>query len=386
MDTSQTVAPVRRRTGVALAASALVMVVAACGGASSASPAASTAATPAATTEASAAASDAASSAPSLEAGSINLGIAYWDTRTYAFQLMNKGAQAVAAADPAIDLKAAAPDAGDPAKLLPMFQALAQTQTDGIVLQALAADPFYRPVLATTQAGTPVVAIDAPPPADAGVDLFITNDNVALGKMLADEILKSIPAGTKGEIVIGTNGPSVPPLQARVQGMTDAIKAARPEITVTEPISTYGTSGSPQENYTAWDGILKTHPDALAYLAPGAQDAVSMALVQQRGNLKFLAGGMDLEPPAIEAVQNGYVTALVSPEHWLKGYIATKILADHAENGTAIPKCTWDTGGLVVNSANIADIAARQATDESMATAMTPIGDEQIANQSTYCK
>jgi ABC-type sugar transport system substrate-binding protein len=318
--------------------------------------------------------------------GSVKLGIAYWDTRTYAFQLMNKGAEAVAAADPAIDLKAAAPDAGDPAKLLPMFQALAQTQTDGIVLQALAADPFYRPVLQTTQAGTPVVAIDAPPPANAGVDLFITNDNVGLGKMLAEEILKSIPAGTKGEIVIGTNGPSVPPLQMRVQGMSDYITAQRPEITVVGPLSTYGTTGSPQENYTAWDGILKTHPDALAYLAPGAQDAVSMALVQQRSNIKFLGGGMDLEPGAIEAVQKGYVTALVSPEHWLKGYIATTILADHAEKGVEIPKCTWDTGGLVVNSSNIEEIAARQASDAAMAAAMAPIGDEQIANQSKYCK
>ena len=93
------------------------------------------------------------SAAPSLEAGSIKLGIAYWDTRTYAFQLMLKGAEAVAAADPAIDLAAAAPDAGDPAKLLPMFQAMAQTQTDGIVLQALAADPFYRPVKETVDCG-----------------------------------------------------------------------------------------------------------------------------------------------------------------------------------------------------------------------------------------
>ncbi len=385
-------APTHRRTAWALAA-ATMLVVSACGGSSAtASPAASAGATTAPTTaastgaSASVAASAPASAAPSLAAGSIQLGIAYWDTRTYAFQLMRKGAEAIAATDPAIEMKATAPDAGDPTKLLPLFQALAQTQKSGIILQTLAADPFYRPVLQTTQAGTPVVAIDAPPPANAGVTLFITNDNVALGKMLADEILKSIPAGTKGDIVIGTNGPAVPPLQARVQGMTNEIKAQRPEINVVGPLSTYGTSGSPQENYTAWDGILKTHPGALAYLAPGAQDAVSMALVQQRSNIKFLAGGMDLEPGAIQAVQQGYVTALVSPEHWLKGYIAASYLAAHAETGAAIPTCTWDTGGLVVNSSNISAIAARQADDTAMAKAMAPIADQQIANQSQYCK
>lgn len=318
--------------------------------------------------------------------GSIKLGIAYWDTRTYAFQLMLKGAQAVASADPAIDLASAAPDAGDPSKLLPLFQAMAQTQTDGIVLQTLAADPFYRPVQQVTSAGTPVIAIDAPPPADAGVDLFITNDNVALGAMLAEEILKSIPVDATGEIVIGTNGPSVPPLMARVDGMISTIQAERPGVTIVGPVSTFGTSGSTQENYSAWDGIWRQHPDALAYLAPGAQDAVSLGLLQQRNSVSLLVGGMDLEPGAIEAVQNGYVAALVSPEHWLKGYIATKLLAMHAEDGTDIPAGVWDTGGLVVNADNIDEIAKRQASDGSMLAALGPVGDDQIAHFSDYVK
>lgn len=319
-----------------------------------------------------------------VEPGSIHLGIAYWDTRTYAFQLMLKGAEAVAAADPAIDLASAAPDAGDPSKLLPLFQAMAQTQTDGVVLQALAADPFFRPVQQTTSAGTPVIAIDAPPPADAGVDLFITNDNVALGAMLAEEILKSIPEDATGQIVIGNNGPAVPPLVARVEGMVAAINEARPGIEVVGPISTFGTSGSPQENYSAWDGIWRQYPDALAYLAPGAQDAVSLALVQERNDVELLVGGMDLEPGALDAVQSGAVTVLVSPEHWLKGYIATKLLAMHAKDGTEIPVGVWDTGGLVVNADNIDDVVARQATDESMLEALGPVGDDQIANYADY--
>ncbi|GAA3909925.1 sugar ABC transporter substrate-binding protein [Microbacterium invictum] len=319
-----------------------------------------------------------------VEPGSIKLGIAYWDTRTYAFQLMLKGAEAVAAADPAIDLESAAPDAGDPSKLLPLFQAMSQTQTDGIVLQTLAADPFYRPVQQVTSAGTPVIAIDAPPPADAGVDLFITNDNVELGRMLAREILASVPEDASGQIIIGTNGPAVPPLMARVDGMIEVLAAERPGVEVVGPISTYGTSGSTQENFSAWDGIWRQYPNALAYLAPGAQDAVSLALVQQRNDVELLAGGMDLEPAAIEAVQDGYVAALVSPEHWLKGYISTKLLAAHAESGAEIPVGTWDTGGLVVNADNIDEVIARQASDAAMSEALAAVGDEQIANSADY--
>jgi ribose transport system substrate-binding protein len=351
---------------------------------SSASPATSSDTSAPAATNTTAGPADTGNSASTAAPGSIKLGIAYWDTRTYAFQLMLKGAQAVAAEDPAIDLASAAPDAGDPSKLLPMFQAMAQTQKDGIVLQALAADPFFRPVQQVTQSGTPVIGIDAPPPANAGVDLFITNDNQSLGTMLVQEILKTIPADAAGEIVIGTNGPAVPPLQDRVTGMVNEIAKERPNVTVVGPISTFGTSGSPQENYSAWEGIWQQHKGALAFLAPGAQDAVSLGLVQQRNNVKFVAGGMDLEPGSIEAVQQGYVAAVVSPEHWLKGCIATKILAAHAEKGAPIPVGTWDTGGLVVNKGNIAQIAARQASDETMSAALMPTCDDQIANSSKY--
>ena len=133
-----------RRVGLALVAGAMIVGVSACGGSTaSTAPSEAPAKTEApAQSEAPATSAATESTAPSLEPGSVNLGIAYWDTRTYAFQLMKKGAEAIAAVNPAIEMKATAPDAGDPSKLLPLFQALAQTQTDGIVLQTLAADPL----------------------------------------------------------------------------------------------------------------------------------------------------------------------------------------------------------------------------------------------------
>lgn len=369
MDTKNTPATSWRRlaqAGAALAATALMLTACSGGGTSSGrGPTAQDGAT------------------QTAKPGSVKLGIAYWDTITVGFQLMVDGAQAVAASDPAIDLKSAAPNSGDPAKLIPLFQTMAQTQTDGVILQTLAADPFFRPVQEVTSAGTPVIAIDAPPPAGGGVDLFITNDNAKLGRMLADELLKSIPKDAKGEIVMGTNGPSVPPLMARVDGMVKEFQSERPGVTIVGPISTYGTQGSPQENYSAWEGIYNQHRDALAYVAPGAQDAVSLALLQQRNGVKFLAGGMDLEPGSMEAVKNGYVKALVSPEHWLKGYIAAKLLAAHAETGAKIPVGTWDTGGLVVTADNIDEIIKRQSSPEAMLKALGPVGDKQIADPSS---
>jgi ABC-type sugar transport system substrate-binding protein len=316
--------------------------------------------------------------------GSVHLGIAYWDTRTYAFQLMYKGAQAVAAADPAVDLKGAAPDSGDPTKLLPLFQSLAGTQTNGVILQTLAADPFLRPVQSVTAAGTPVIAIDAPPPAGAGVTLFITNNNEKLGESLAAELFKKIPANATGEVVIGTTGAGIPPLEARILGMQTWLKANRPNVTVDAPQSTAGSTGSAAEVYGAWQSLVQQHPKALAYMAPSAQDAVALGLLNQKLKLHLNAGGMDLEPAVLPYIKQGLVNAVVSPEHWLKGYIAAKLLAAHAEKGTPIPTGTWDTGGLVVNSKNIDSIIARQKNDKTVAAAMSKTGDYQIAHSSKY--
>ena len=132
----------------------------------------------------------------------------------------------------------------------------------------------------------------------------------------------------------------------------------------------------------------KKYRDAAAKVEAGreytAQDAVSLGLLQDREDVSLLVGGMDLEPGALEAMEAGYVAVLVSPEHWLKGYISTKILAMHAEDGTEIPVGVWDTGGLVVTEDNIDEIIVRQSSDEAMAAALAPVGDEQIANSADY--
>ena len=128
----------------------------------------------------------------------VKLGFVYWETKTDAFTQMADGGLAVQALDPTVQVKTAAPDTGDPSRQAALFVPIAQTQTDGIVLQSLAADPLFRPVKDATDAGIPVIAIDAPPPADAGVGLFVTNDNVALGAQLAEQVLKLVPADATG--------------------------------------------------------------------------------------------------------------------------------------------------------------------------------------------
>ena len=62
----------------------------------------------------------------------------------------------------------------------------------------------------------------------------------------------------------------------------------------------------------------------------------------------------------MEGVRDGYVEALISPEHWLKGYLAVKLMADAKQSGKALPEGMWNSGALTVNKDNIDEIIARQ--------------------------
>jgi ribose transport system substrate-binding protein len=315
-----------------------------------------------------------------------NVAFVYWNTATNAFQEMALGVKQAVAERQGVNLVSTAPTANNPSQVVQMFESARQTSKDGIILQALVADLFLRPVKSATDAGIPVIAIDAPPPANAGVDLFVSNDNVEVGRMLAREILKDIPESAKGEIVIGNTGPGVPPLEQRIQGMTEVIKKERPNITVAGPFNTNGQTGSLSDVYGVWSGIIKAHSDALAYLAPSNADAAALATLQRQTGKKLLVGGCDLEPTALQGVKEGYIRALVSPEHWLKGYIAMRLLLDHVKQGKAIPKGFWDSGALLITKKNIDAIIERQKDEASRAKWFAPVAALQLGNPAKYLR
>lgn len=314
----------------------------------------------------------------------VELGFVYWETRTDAFVEMANGGKAVADLNPSVHVKTAAPDAGDPQKQVALFGPIAQTQKDGIVLQSLASGPLTRPVTDAINAGVPVVAIDAPPPAGTKVGLFITADNVSLGAQLAEKVLSLIPKDAKGSIVIGNTGVGVPPLEAREKGMIAKIKELRPDLKIVGPASTFGVSGASTEIYAAWQGLLNANPDAVAVLAPSAADATAWGLLAQRTGFKLPSGGFDLEAGNLDAVKKGYVSFIMSPEHWLSGYIATKALAESALNGTPLLQGLMLVPGKLVDSSNIDEIIARQSSTKNVETALSPVGDDILAHADKY--
>jgi ribose transport system substrate-binding protein len=349
-----------RASLVAAIAAALALAVAACGGSGG----------------------SASGSGSGKAAKDVTLAMITATTTQNAFQEMAFGAKAAAASE-GVKLRSAAPNGVNGPQEVQLFQAAMQTAKDGIATMTTTPDLFVRPFSQAVARGIPQVSVDTPPPDGSDVETFVGNDNVAVGKVLAEAILAKVPADARGEIVIGNPIPGLPVLDQRVQGIEQVLRQKRPQVKLVGPLNT-GTE--PTENFNAWSGIVRAHPDALAYLDPGDQAVVSLARIQERTGRTLLVGGADVDPVALQAVKDGRVYALVDPEHWLKGYIAIALLARQARDGKALPKGWWDPGAALVTTKNIDAILARQRNASTRTAFYRATVEEQLGNPSAHLR
>jgi ribose transport system substrate-binding protein len=364
-----------RAAVAAISASALVVTMLAACSSSSSSGGSSTAAG-----GASSAAGGGSSASKGKSPKDVHLAFIYDTTDSNFAQEMSLGAAAAASAT-GIQLDNTAPPTADGTDQVKLFNAAEQTSKDGIAMATLFPDLFVRPWTDAHSAGIPEIAVDTPPPTGAPVTFFIGNDNFQLGVQLANEMLPKIP-DSAGQILIGTDTPGLPVLTQRNNGFISVIKSQRPKITFLQ----FNSMQSPTANYSSWSSAVAAHPNALAYVGPGSQDAVSLSQIQQKTGKHLLVGACDLDPIALQGVKNGYVEALVSPEHWLKGYLAIALLAQLATKGTPLPSGWWNPGDLVVNSANIDQILARQATPAARTAFFQQEVTAELADPSKYLK
>lgn len=315
-------------------------------------------------------------------AKSANLAFVYPTTETNFAQEMAMGAKAAADDRPGVNLKESAPANVDGPKQVQLFQAATRASKDGVAMMTLTPDLFLRPILTAGQQGVPLVAVDVPPAkgAEKAMKLLIGNSNVGIGEDLAKALLPKIPQDAKGEILVGTDTPGLPVLEQRNQGFKQVMAKERPGI----KLMVFDAKQSPTDNYNTWSAQVRAHPNAIAYVGPGSQAAVSLTRIQKSTGKKLLVGACDLDPVALEGVKDGYVQTLISPEHFLKAYIAIALLAAQAQDGKKLPEGVWNTGELTVDSKNIDEILTRQKSPQAREDFFKPVADQQLANPDKY--
>jgi ribose transport system substrate-binding protein len=169
-------------------------------------------------------------------------------------------------------------------------------------------------------------------------------------------------------------------LEQRNQGFIDVMKQERPGL---KPI-VFDAKQSPTDNFNTWSAQVKAHPDAIAYVGPGSQAAVSLSRIQRRTGQKLLVGACDLDKVAMEGVKDGLVKALISPEHWLKGYLAIKLMADAKLEDKPLPEGVWNSGALTVNADNIDEILTRQESPETRSDYFKDEVEKQLSSPDQY--
>jgi ribose transport system substrate-binding protein len=225
--------------------------------------------------------SESTSSDSGASGGSKTAKVAFvYPTTTNFAQEMALGAKAAAGDTPGVKLTEAAPAEVNGPKQVQLFQAASRTSKNGVAMMTLTPDLFLRPLNTAHQAGVPLVAVDVPPPkgAEEAVKLLIGNSNVEIGQDLAKALLPKIPEDAKGQILIGTDTPGLPVLEQRNQGFKDVMKKERPGVT----FLVFDAKQSPTDNYNTWSAQVKAHPDAIAYVGPGSQAAVSLSRIQRK--------------------------------------------------------------------------------------------------------
>jgi ABC-type sugar transport system substrate-binding protein len=305
------------------------------------------------------------------ETSSLNFAIEMAAGAQYAANQFHVSAQIVA--PPNIDDEAA----------VKLFQDLTRTARDGIAVETLAPDLFVRPEASAVSQGIPLIAVDTVPSPGANVTTYIGNDNIGAGVMLADAAISRLPKNAKGSVIVGIDTPGVPVLIYRAQGIKEEFQRLRPDIQVLGP---FDSQQEPQQNFNAWNNLVKAHPNAVAYLGVGDADNASLAKIKQTNHSQYLTAAFDLNPDGLQAVVNGVNFALVDPEHFLKGYVAMRLLIEHALYGKIIPNGWWNPGSLLVTQSNVKEIIARQVSLATKGQFYQPIIDKQFANPTAQIK
>jgi ribose transport system substrate-binding protein len=170
----------------------------------------------------------------------------------------------------------------------------------------------------------------------------------------------------------------------RIQGMVAKITELRPDLKIVGPVATNGVTATSAEVFGAWDGLLTNNPDAVAVLAPSAQDATAWGLLGARKGFALPSGGFDLEAGNLQAVKDGHVDYVMSPGHWLAGYIATRALANAKQKGEPLIQGLLLVPGELVSTENVDAVIARQQSAETVAAALAPVGDDVLANPNKH--
>jgi ribose transport system substrate-binding protein len=275
------------------------------------------------------------------------------------------------------------PPLADPPAQVAMFKEMMTSAKGGVAIQSSSPELMAGQLAAAVKDQFPVIAVDIKPAATSGIKTYVGNDNKLLGKLLAEELVKHLPPGSKGSVLVGSTRPGLTVMEQRVQGIRDGFAGKLPGVKVIGP---FDTQPDPDANLAAWKRLATATPDALALIGVGSTDGASLAVTRAGMKGAWLCAGFDLSPATLTGLQAGHLVAVASPEHYLAGAVTGWLQARRANNRGTLPEGWVQIPSLVVTPANVSEIMTRQESDAGKAAWFKPQIDKITGNLPAYTK
>jgi simple sugar transport system substrate-binding protein len=249
---------------------------------------------------------------------------------------------------------------GSTDSLVPQMTSYIETaisgKASGIATTVITADSFTTPIGNAMNAGIPVVTYNADGIYDSNGTPVINTNRLCYvgqalylsGQQLGERILTLVDSG---EIVIFIATPGSGNIQPRYDGAVAAIKASGKPITVTQ-VATGATTSVELAPEKAFFSGHKTIKGAFAVDA-GSTELMAQALSATGLVGKIPAGGFDLTPTTLSAIQAGQLDFTIDQEPYLQGFLPVLYMYLYNLSGGLVRPPDTDTGLTFVDKTNV---------------------------------
>jgi simple sugar transport system substrate-binding protein len=255
-------------------------------------------------------------------------------------------------------------------QMVSFLQTAISAKANGIATTVINATGFTTPVMDAMNAGIPVVTYNADGIyAPNGTPDIGTNRLCYVGQALylsgqqLGERIKSLVT-TPGEIVIFIATPGTGNIQPRYDGAASVLKPAG--YTVSE----IATGAATSVELAAEKAYLLGHKSIKGAFAVDAGSTEFLAQALAGSGLSSLpAGGFDLTPVTLSAIQAGTIDFTINQNPYLQGFLPTLYLYMYNLSGGLVPPPDTDTGLSFVTKTNVGPYLASSSRFEGSTSA-----------------
>jgi simple sugar transport system substrate-binding protein len=224
----------------------------------------------------------------------------------------------------------------------------------GIATVVVAADSFTTPVANAMNAGIPVITYnadgiyksDGTPVIGTNRLCYVGQALYLSGQQLGERIVSLVDSG---DVVIFIATPGAGNIQPRYDGAVAAIKASGKPIKV--HLSATGATTAPE--LAAEKAFFTGNKNIKGAFAVDAGSTELLSQAMAASGLKVPAGGFDLTPGTLTAIQNGTLDFTIDQEPYLQGFLPTLYMYLYNLSGGLVRPPDTDTGLTFVTKSNV---------------------------------